>query len=690
MASKQFPAVDKFLGINESIDGETELKAGEASTCENWYITDGLNLETRPGVRKYHSDGRTPGQIMAAWSGKIGMNEYLCVVDFRNEQDHIYLFEPNSVGGKELVYTQHGALGLTAKTQESKFNGDGFTRHFQLPKTAEVVKSASVDGAAAAGNYDPESHIYEFVESPPAGIENISITYAINAPNTSNVKMFTHAGFLFIMSAVNTVRWNGSSFVAADYYIPKVVTGAAPAGGGTTLENANMLTNRRRIDYSANGTDTDFVLPKEAQGIDWVKIDNVVQTGGTWDAENHTYKFASAPIKGVGNVEFQYYADQAATAATYATIAACMLTENYNGSTDTRLFVGGDGTNIIYYTGVPLEQEQHFLYFPLMYEIAMDMSASPVTAMVRHYSKLLVFKPDGAFTVSYDTISLPDGSTTAGFHVQAANREYGSDVFGQVQTVDNFPYTITKGGIYSWNITASYYKDERYARRVSEKVARSLRQAEIQNIVTCDDNYTHTYYAFLNDADGTVLVCRYSLVKGGIWFLYKSPCFRNVRFAMMHGGTMTIVQNSGELCYLDAAYPYDESLEGNGREAIHALWESGFNSFGIEYRRKSSALIYVSCIPRGASKLTITAESDRKSGNEGYAVKEVSNSLFSFSTLRFSTLAFNSVATPHINRVKLKVKKFVYYKLIFRADEPGCQASVLSYTQELRTSGMAK
>ena len=44
--------VDKFLGINESGDGDTELKLGEASRMENFTITYAYNLSLRPGVRR--------------------------------------------------------------------------------------------------------------------------------------------------------------------------------------------------------------------------------------------------------------------------------------------------------------------------------------------------------------------------------------------------------------------------------------------------------------------------------------------------------------------------------------------------------------------------------------------------------------------------------------------------------------
>ena len=44
--------VDRFLGVNESGDGDTELKLGEASRMVNFTITDAYNLSLRPGIRR--------------------------------------------------------------------------------------------------------------------------------------------------------------------------------------------------------------------------------------------------------------------------------------------------------------------------------------------------------------------------------------------------------------------------------------------------------------------------------------------------------------------------------------------------------------------------------------------------------------------------------------------------------------
>lgn len=617
-------SVDKFLGINEAEDGKTELKMGEASTMENFAITDGFNLTMRPGIRRIDFDHeRTPNPILCLWSGYVDEMEYLAVVDIADSQDQIFLYAKDSNGSYYLAYQQNGALGITAE-----------------------------EGA--------------------------------------NVKVFTFGGKLFIMSSQNTVVFNEGAFAVAEYYVPLVVTGAAPAGGGDSLENLNMLTPLRRIEYNADGESKSFVLPEEASGVAKIVINNVqyaTETAGRFDATTHTFAFNTAPEKGVGNVEITYTTDEAATEATRQRLAKMQLVETYNGATDTRLFMGGDGSNICFYSGLPQSGDLTKLYFPAMNEVAVDMSASPVTGLKRHYSKLVAFKPDGAYTITYEPVTLADGKTIAGFYLRAANREYGNDCMGQVQTVNNYPRTLSKGGIYEWRITSSYYKDERYAIRVSDRVRRTISKADPQKIVTCDDDRNKTYYVFLNDDEGTILANRYELTKEGIWSIYKSNLCVGVKYAMMHGGTMAIATET-ELFYFREGAAFDAAKnQGEQDQQIKALWESGYMAFGADFRQKYSSKVYVSLLPQISSSMTVTASTDRR---ESYIEKAVGQSLFDFSKIDFGNFSFNVNNTPKIQRVRLKVKKFVYYKLIFKVDKPGARATVLSYDQQVRFGSMAK
>ena len=109
--------------------------------------------------------------------------------------------------------------------------------------------------------------------------------------------------------------------------------------------------------------------------------------------------------------------------------------------------------------------------------------------------------------------------------------------------------------------------------------------------------------------------------------------------------------------------------------------------FGADFRRKFTSQIYVSMLPQPNSEMTITAETDRRSE---YMEKTVTNNIFTWENVDFSKWTFNTNNTPKIQRVRLKVKKFVYYKLIFRVEAPNASATVLGYDQEIRFGSMAK
>lgn len=618
--------VDKFLGVNEAADGYTELKMGEASKMVNFFITDACNLEVRPGIRRVDFElERDPAPILASWAGHMSEQEFLVVCDFAEGVDRLWMYvnDESDADGHRVYYRQDGALGLTS---------------------AENAK----------------------------------------------VKIFPFGGKIYVMSSAKTVVYKDGSFQEEAPYVPLVIVGADPAGGGTTLENLNLLSPLRRIDYSADGTSTTYVLPDEATGVTAITIDNEAQTvdaAGSFDSSTHTFTFAAAPVKGVGNVEFTYTTDANVAEKNRMRIINCPLVEAYNGSTDTRLFVAGDGTNMCYYTGVPQSGEVTALYFPAMNEVAVDMSGSPVTGLRRHYSKLLVFKPDGTYTISYEPVTLVDGSTIAGFFLRAANREFGNDVLGQVQTVNNYPRTVTKNGIYEWRITSSYYQDERYAKRISDKVGSSLKKTDISRIVTCDDNFGKTYYVFLNDESGTVLVNRYAVTNDGIWCVYQSDLCKNVKNAMVYAGAMVFVTDQ-EVLYFDEGATMDAALAtGEDSLQIKALWESGYMDFGADFRRKYSSRIYVSLLPQSHSALTVTASTDKR---ETYMEKTITAKVFSFGNISFAHWSFEMNVTPKIQRVRLKVKKFVYYKLIFKVEEPGARATVLSFDQQVRFSSMVK
>ena len=626
--------VDKFFGLNESADGSTELKPGEASKIENFYITDEFNMKTRPGIVKYeHSDAdmRYDDAIPVYERKKL----WLCCANYdQRAQDYTEFYSEDN--------------------EQHRFKMPGF--FYKLLSYSGKVMSIWKNGS---NNSD------------------------LTIQNEDGTAITVPAGW--IACAYYDIA---NEKVAHKLpYEPLVMTGSAPSGGGETLEKLNILTPYFRVGFAGDGTSKEYVLPGNVSEILSVEIGDegttAVSNIGSWNAGTHVFTFNTAPEE-QAEVVFRCGTEDADLQAAMERFLKMKWHEYFNGATDTRIFFYGDGTNITYYTGVPAFGEG--LYVPAGNELAVDFSDSAITGMIRHYSRLLVYKPDGVESIVYDTITLADGSMIPAFYLQPVSRAYGNDAMGQLQLVNNSPRSFTGQSIYEWRVSSSSYRDERYAKDISQKVAKTIAGADLSKVVAFDDDADQTYYVFLNDNDGTVLVNRYNL---DCWTIYRSPITKNVSHALAFSGKTMFIADK-QIYMFDKNARYDECRDPETRAEkaqIRAVYESGFLSFGADYKRKYSSKLWFSLLPQVASQMEITVKTDKRGE---YTTKSIGYSLLDFSQVDFSNFSFDTYLAPKIKRVQMKVKKFVYYKLIFKVTKAGARATILSYDQQVRFASDAK
>ncbi len=580
--------IKKFLGLNESEDGDTQLKMGEASVLDNFEITNEYHLRVRPGYNVLHSFN---GSVRGMWHGYVA-------------------------GGEVTV--------------------------------------CAADGA-----------VWNITEN---GAENIGDI--LDAPTT----FFGFGDKLYILNGIEYLVWDGIGYVeSVSGYVPVVVTASAPGGGGMTLEPVNMLTGKRRVKFSADGESTVYQLPEtNVTSIDFVFVENEEQTEGfTVDKAAGTVTFTEAPTQGSNNVQIFYNVANTLRGK----IERMRFSEFFNGSSDTRVFLYGDGSNKAYYCGVTEDGEASAEYFPDLYEMQIGTANTPITAMARHYSKLLVFKPEAVYATSYSAITLEDGSTTAGFYTVPIHRAIGNEAPGQVQLVNNYPRSFCAGNIYEWRLATTLYADERNAKNISDRVQRSMNNADASKLHTFDNDMTHEYFVFMGDEAGTVLVNNYEI---GVWYMYTGL---PVACACYDGTTVYLGFSDGRVVDFDHIYTTD------GGEVINSRYESGNMTFDVDYKRKTSSIIWVSMKPAVNARILISARSDKKSD---YAEKEVVSNLSGFDHVNFWHFSFLTNRAPQMERVKLKVKKFVYYKLVITSGSSHGDVTVLGIDQKVRYTGNVK
>ena len=122
-------------------------------------------------------------------------------------------------------------------------------------------------------------------------------------------------------------------------------------------------------------------------------------------------------------------------------------------------------------------------------------------------------------------------------------------------------------------------------------------------------------------------------------------------------------------------------------QAIDALFASGSMDFGKEYIRKHSSVLWVSMKPTSNANLMVTARSDRRSD---YMEKVISNRLSTFRSADFGNWSFSTDRQPQIQRLKLKIKKFVFYQLILKSTANASDATVLGVDIRVRFTGYVK
>jgi len=494
----------------------------------------------------------------------------------------------------------------------------------------------------------------------------------------NRVNFFAYSEIVYMLNGKEYYSYDGSKFGYVNGYRPLIATARTPDGAQSTLlEETNKLNGLRRVWFSPDGSMTQFLLPeRDLVSIDYVKDlrTNKYMEPGEYsrDRFNGVVTFNIAPVRGVDTIEIGYQA-----AATYRQDVASMTNaELFLGSQDNAVFLYGNGTNEAIYSSIDYLGQPRADYFPDLNEMAVADENTPITGLIRHYSQMLCFKTNSAYSVQYGAITTATGDMQWGFYVKPVNREIGNIALGQVKLVLNSPFTLHGNNLYEWRNTSSYSSnlsvDERQAKTISDRIFSTLGTFDFTKCYCYDDNDNHEYYICYEDR---ALVYNYD---ADAWYYYSgitisSMC--NVHDDVLFG------DNQGRICILDEIYTTD-----NG-EPIDSYWESGSLSFGKDYMRKLMSELWVTIKPEAHSLVTVTVQTNKKSE---YTEKTVTSKLASFAHMNFADFSFAVNRRPQVKRLKIKAKKFAFMKLIFRTKDLYSSATVLSANPKVRETGYAK
>lgn len=589
-SSARLYRLDRWLGLNENPDGDTQLKLGESPVMRNFRVTRDGHLQIRPGYQSVCAPEQWQGkQVRGLWNGYAN--------------------------GRKVCL------------------------------------------AACA------SRLWELTDWIPREISGAALP---DAP----VTFFGFGKKVYLLTGEGYYVWDGAGeLTAVEGYIPLLATATPPAGGGTLLEQVNALTGKKRQRFSPDGAAKTFQLMET--GID--EILSVVNEAGV--AVQHTADLGKGTIttaitlpKGVSTLTVTWRKGDGNRDA----VTGMRFYEFFNGSNDTRVFLYGDGSNRAIYSGLDENGVASAEYFPDLNVMHVDSANTPITGMIRHYDRLMTFKPDGAFFTYYSAMTLVDGTVTAGFLTSPVNREIGSAAPGQVALVDNSPRTLYGRAMYEWRMAEESARDERNAKRVSDRVEATLAGFDIAGATLFDDEGRRELYTVCN---GRALVHNY---ENNTWYYYTD--FPSIRMMAMDG-EVYFATADGRICHLSRSYRNDD-----GRP-IDAYWESGALDFARDWGRKFSSDLWVVVKPENQSRLAVTAQSDMRSE---YVTRMLSIGISDFKNAHFGYWSFRTNRKPQSARHHIRVRRFTFYKLIFQSVDAAATATVLSAEVQAREVGKVR
>ena len=653
-------SVKKFLGLNEN--GDNNLKVGEASVCENFKVTNNGDLEKRAGTILLYTLGAAP--VKGMWHGFVNKRE---------------IFVAACAGHLWMV----------------------------------MDEGAWKNSPADLGAYSTQNDVCFF------GFEEK--LYALNGD--------TYAVLYYATNA-----WHLDDVSSGSYgYRPLVKIAVQPDGEGELLEQVNKLNGLRRCWISPDEESLSFQLPEtNLQSIDYVKnlATNAYLVAGTdytTDTVNGIVTFTTAPGLGVNSYEIGWiYGTNFAS-----TVKKMLYAEKYAGTQDNRVFLYGDGSNHAFYSGLDYDGKPRADYFPDLNEVDVGDANTPITSLIRHYAKMIAQKPNETYSIDYGVVTLADSTLTPAFYSTPINKNIGNQAPGQVRLVQAAPRSLCEGGLYEWRSGTSYAAnismDERQAKRISDRIQKTLQAMDFSKVHCYDDDFNYEYY--IVDKDGNALVHNYA---ADAWYYYTGI---DAYIVYSVGKTVYIGTKSGKILKLDSetygdvgdstltcaeatvnkatwetkitesgtyVFEYDGDLwtfgllwvdlEDYGIEyegvpeagdtitvvywktkRIDCQWDSGSMDFGAMNMRKYSPLMWVSVKSQENNLVDVTVQTDRTTENTTIAVDpDFINDM------------------PKVKRCKIKVKKFVYYRLKFRSNTDNTTTTIVDTGIKVRATSQAK
>lgn len=446
-------------------------------------------------------------------------------------------------------------------------------------------------------------------------------------------------------------------FEVPTYYRPLLTVATPPTGGGTVLESINLLWGCVAQRFSPDGKATEFCLAsKEIFSVDYILRGGQIipQADYTVSLGDGTVNFKLPPDAGTDDLTIGYSLYKSKE----NNVDLCPFALPFGADNDTRLvFFGHPGLpDHIWWSGVGVEGEGLYVPADCYNRIG---NGDPITAVTRHYDRLLIFTRSGAFYLSgeekYDEV----GNLYTSFPVTTLSNVRGNLMRGAGLLLDNHPFSVGEGGFYRW--VSTYQRDERNAEVFSSRVSKTLSNHDLSQGLYFDRESSGQLWCVLGEK---ILIYDYRLDVFYLFSGFSPTCFFEYDRKLYFG------TQDGRMCL------YGEG-ESDGGKDIDAFFESPYLNFGYPHKTKNIHFCDLVLLTDSKSAARFSYLTDKDAAGRSLPVT-ANGGTFDFSHLDFQDLSFiTAVSTLRFSR-RIGAKRLNVFKFRLENKDADSTLRVLS------------
>lgn len=373
-------------------------------------------------------------------------------------------------------------LSTSERIVNFRVNDSGFLEKRTGTRLA-VSMPYKIRGALAVSTADADqiyvvagSRLYKLTMGSDGILSSLTLgtlSGAVFSSDTERAEVFMFAGRVCVLAGGEYFSSDGSTVSKVEGYIPLIQKNTSSLGKGEAYERINLLTNKVRMRFIADGSTREFRINYPVASVDAVYIgstlltaedDYVVSTTSTYTTVTTVLAYSALVSD---NDILQVYFTISKTNER-SRVTSCTHSVPYGGDTDSRIFLWGGKEIANVFPSEPSDAENGqsiaYDYFPVGTPITVGDGNLPVCGACRQFDRLALFTSESAYYTYPHDDGIVNELRRFSYPVLPLNSDVGATKAGGAVLVENEPYSLSRNSLYRFKSTT--IRDERLAIRV--------------------------------------------------------------------------------------------------------------------------------------------------------------------------------------------------------------------------------